>query len=1044
MKSLPIIVISLLMILSVQIPESGGGATVQTWAEHDVVYNETLIIGLNETLVWEGISVRCAGGLKIEGTLIARNSTLDLHSEGLKNDGHLTLVNSSLLIGPEGINNTAYLNATDLDGDPGTVGDASRIVHIPTSPSYGLGIIYGTRNPMSSVNINRSFIKGMGLSWGRMDLDDVLMENCTISRPDWGSEIRRSVMRGNGTDTAIECFYSTPMSDITVSDYQRGVVLKGPNIYDRLNISNCSIGIDAVSNGTTIRYSRLINNTVQVLSSSNISLIGVDVRKGRLEFSTTSTTTIYDSIFRELETMKGSSNGAVTDSTFEGCDIGLERPFNSIISRNRFIGNLEAVKEGVGCKVFHNSFIDNVRVVMGPALSTWYNDSLEEGNHYDRYGGKDDGSNGRIAGDGIGDTDLPFLGRDLYPLLQDRYWDMPEIPELKIRYEIGSDRVDLSWRSGGKRYIVQRSTSPDFSTRLVSWSSVDTSLSVFNNENTTLFFRIRTFNDTGSRGWSVPEYVHVDQRPLPPRNIWLEPVPEGKAIQIRWEWEGEDLYRALIYYSTGSSEYNSVGVYFPGSSAVITNLINGMEYSFYIVTIDHSGLNSERSVTVRGVPKDTFPPPPPRDIVARAKDNETIVIEWSPPLTQDILEYILYRRERSSDEFMEVARLARSVLFYEDRGLSDNTTYEYAMASVDDDGPVSELSPPVRNTTSHNNQRPIFTGSELIIYLMEDSGPHQSRILEGFSDPDGDALSFKVVEYFPFKATIADGLLWLVPEPDQAGEGYVEILVSDGEGYALFLIGILIEPVEDPPRDVRIINPTNGSILLPGTPVTLEASGYDPDVANGDVMNVTWTSDVDGLLHTNAQSIMRAVRELSPGRHRISLTVEDKAGNSVEDSVIVMLSLWGWGDMPWRVSFSDPERRMDPEAPLLELIIENDSPLVLKFNIQGELEGMPLPGERNVMIGPRSNGRVVLESMPGQKLDGEVLVELEIEAATLNETYAGSMEISDSYRVVSGNDASSPGKGVIIAIVLLSVLALIGVGSYLLYTFISRTDRKGD
>ncbi|MGA1865893.1 MAG: PKD domain-containing protein, partial [Thermoplasmatota archaeon] len=658
--------------------------------------------------------------------------------------------------------------------------------------------------------------------------------------------------------------------------------------------------------------------------------------------------------------------------------------------------------------------------------------------------GKDNGSNGRTAGDGIGDTDLPFLARDPYPLLQDRYWEMPEIPDLQIRYETGSDRVDLSWMGEGKRYIVQRSTSPDFSTRLVSWSSADTALSVFGNENTTLFFRVRSFNDTGSRGWSTSCYVHVDQRPLPPKVIWLEPVPEGRAIKVSWEWEGEDIFRALIYYTLGFTDYNPVAVYYPESSTVITNLINGKEYSIHMITKDHSGLTSESSISKKETPRDTVPPPPPRDIVARTKDNETIVIEWSPPLMQDISEYILYRRELGSDGFMEVTRLSKSVLYYEDEGLSDNTTYEYVMASVDDDGPVSDLSYPVRNTTAHHNQRPIFAGSELIIYLMEDNGPYQSGILDGFSDPDGDTLSFKVAEYFPFKATIADGILWLVPEPDQAGEGYVQVQVSDGESYALFLIGVLIEPVEDPPRDVRIINPTNGSILLPGNPVTLEASGYDPDAANGDIMNVTWTSDRDGLLNTNTQSIMRAVRELSPGRHRITLKVEDRAGNSAEDSIIVMVSLWGWGDTPWRASFSDPERSIDPEAPFLEIIIENDSPLVLKFNIQGKVEEVPLPGERNVMIGPRSSGRIILEIMPGLKLEENVQVELEIEAATLNDTYAGQMEISDNYRILSGNDASSPEKGTVLAIVVLSVLALIGVGSYLLYTFRSRTYRKGD
>jgi parallel beta-helix repeat protein len=61
--------------------------------------------------------------------------------------------------------------------------------------------------------------------------------------------------------------------------------------------------------------------------------------------------------------------------------------------------------------VHHNNFINNSSHIGKPANnSVWKN-------YWDSYAGLDDGSNGRMAGDGIGDTDLPY-GTDDYPLVR--------------------------------------------------------------------------------------------------------------------------------------------------------------------------------------------------------------------------------------------------------------------------------------------------------------------------------------------------------------------------------------------------------------------------------------------------------------------------------------------------------------------------------------------------------------------------------------------------------------------------------------------------
>jgi len=65
--------------------------------------------------------------------------------------------------------------------------------------------------------------------------------------------------------------------------------------------------------------------------------------------------------------------------------------------------------------LYHNNLIDNVKQVHQGLLNTW--DSGGEGNYWSDYHGLDDGSDGRDAGDGIGDTALPHIGLDSYPLM---------------------------------------------------------------------------------------------------------------------------------------------------------------------------------------------------------------------------------------------------------------------------------------------------------------------------------------------------------------------------------------------------------------------------------------------------------------------------------------------------------------------------------------------------------------------------------------------------------------------------------------------------
>ncbi|MFX1568654.1 MAG: NosD domain-containing protein [Promethearchaeota archaeon] len=101
----------------------------------------------------------------------------------------------------------------------------------------------------------------------------------------------------------------------------------------------------------------------------------------------------------------------------------LDNSMNNLVYENRIERNergMELIDSSSNNLIYHNSFIKNLEDVLEySSINNWYNDQLLEGNYWDTYTGVDDGSgDGKhaIAGDFIGDTNLPFL-QDLYPIV---------------------------------------------------------------------------------------------------------------------------------------------------------------------------------------------------------------------------------------------------------------------------------------------------------------------------------------------------------------------------------------------------------------------------------------------------------------------------------------------------------------------------------------------------------------------------------------------------------------------------------------------------
>ncbi|MCU0799413.1 MAG: hypothetical protein MUC62_07055 [Candidatus Thermoplasmatota archaeon] len=961
--------------------------------------------------------------------------------------GKLELVNSTvILVEEETATHRVYGTLKMMDGPDDGSGSCLEFRH----PRGNTDVLL-SNGALESVN---STLINLTLEFGDISMTGSHLINCTIYKPVKISRLTGNVF-SNGSDRAALDLSATnwEIAGNTIRDYDRGILTDGGGLklssvtFDGCPVSVLKVGSDGMDE-LRLDKVKATNSSFSVSKWGAMVVMGGSFKGGRIDlmgrpgyFQSTT--------FLDHQGIYQLKDGLVNDCTFMNSSIGLDVPLNSTILRNRFLNCGTALRDDRDCTIFHNIFKGNDRIVEGFVQSLWYNSTFKEGNFYDSYTGLDNGLNGRQRDDGIGDTDLPFMGRDYYPLLKEYYWLFPKIPDLTAYHELGGSSIRLSWdfyRNIG--YVIQCSQTTDFKKMVSVYSASSSPLKVNAPGNGTYHFRVSAWNEQGSRGWSGPTTVLVDQRPLPPLHLTAEPLPDGQEVLVSWEWEGEDLYSGTIYYSTeeGDEELGPP-VSHPIGSTVIGGLENGRTYRFSMTSKDNRGQVSMMSEQVTAMPMDTIAPPPPTSVSASPMDNTAIAIQWNPPSDiyyPDLSGFLLYRMGPEDDGFGLLRSFQRGVLYYEDEGLKDNTTYHYQLRSVDDDGPVSGPSQTVQATTFHYNLAPVFLGGSEVIYLKEDDPPSVLDVIMMFKDPDGDRLMVSVTDSFPFASEMKEGLLHLYQEPDQSGNGYIQLVVTDGEAFETFLLGVFIEPSDDAPTDIAIISPVNGSVLVPGTLTLLEGYAFDPDMRfEGDILTFKWSSDRDGVLSGPGISVSRMRAQLSGGSHRINLTVTDSKGFSISSEVIVMVSLWGWGVQPWYIELDNTTVPLSTSGGSIRFVLVNDGPLFLTFDCTVTMRwgSYNLTMVRNILSPPMDRGLMVINAPPGLT-PGIMYLEVEVSAFTLNGSFAGYSDALFEKEVteerVDGMDS--------IAILLIggaTLMVLVVAAVYLTILIITKRNERG-
>jgi hypothetical protein len=127
----------------------------------------------------------------------------------------------------------------------------------------------------------------------------------------------------------------------------------------------------------------------------------------------------------------------------------------------------------------------------------------------------------------------------------------------------------------------------------------------------------------------------------------------------------------------------------------------------------------------------------------------------------------------------------------------------------------------------------------------------------------------------------------------------VRLLVSDGQAVTEAFLHVIVLDTNDPPGTPRILSPGTNSTWRLGEGIPLDVEYWDPDLPEGQLLEIVWTSDVSGEIarYDSRGPATHVVDDLDAGDHVITVTVSDgefEASSSV-DLTVEEGPMWGLG-----------------------------------------------------------------------------------------------------------------------------------------------------
>ncbi len=306
------------------------------------------------------------------------------------------------------------------------------------------------------------------------------------------------------------------------------------------------------------------------------------------------------------------------------------------------------------CRFFYNIINSNPTQAFQKNINYWDNGE-GEGNYWSDYTGLDNGADGRIAGDGIGDTEIPHpaVFYDNYPFMNSSGWLFMDPPNLQDPGTVDTDgNFTIKWLKSTKahKYILEEDTSNSFTSPQVIYNNTDLKLKITGKLNGTYYYRIKGYNNFTISPWSNIVDMTVDLPPNKPRGVKIEDV-SGHKLNLTWYANEEpDLagYHIFINDSDSSSEGPFHYVKSVSNTTIkttITGLIEETAYHFVLAAFDKMLSNSTYSNVASTITLDETAPSAPTGVNATFLLKSYIYLKWNPNSEPDVEGYQIYMND---------------------------------------------------------------------------------------------------------------------------------------------------------------------------------------------------------------------------------------------------------------------------------------------------------------------------------------------------------------------------------------------------------------
>jgi len=245
------------------------------------------------------------------------------------------------------------------------------------------------------------------------------------------------------------------------------------------------------------------------------------------------------------------------------------------------------------------------------------------------------------------------------------------------------------------------------------------------------FYKLKSVDIYGNIGEEGSELYGVPESSAPPVDTTPPEIPQSvsatqnldSTINISWdpiEDSAGDFGHYNVYRGTISgtgSKVNSSNITTTSYSDTDVNLVKYQNY-YYTVTSNDLLNESQKSNQATGMSIDLTAPSVPQDL-ATTNINSSVGLSWTPIVDSvgDFNHYVIYRGTTS--ESLQVLPAGNNVTrsIFLDLSVTNNSTYYYAISSVDDNGNESSRSNAIgpivpRDQTIPSPPRSLYTTTE--------------------------------------------------------------------------------------------------------------------------------------------------------------------------------------------------------------------------------------------------------------------------------------------------------------------------------------------